>query len=133
MLKTSGGNSMQTNNKLIVNSEQTNFLTELTSSIETCNRFYFSVAFVNFSGLQLLLDSLHDANIIGTKGRIITSTYLNFTEPKALKRLQEFEHISTKVFVTERHIGFHTKAYIFEYDDFFKVIIGSSNITQSAL
>ncbi|MFK9090706.1 phospholipase D-like domain-containing protein [Bacillus salipaludis] len=37
------------------------------------------------------------------------------------------------MFVTDKEIGFHTKAYIFEYRDRYKVIIGSSNITQSAL
>ena len=37
------------------------------------------------------------------------------------------------MFVTDKEIGFHTKAYIFEYKDSYKVIIGSSNITQSAL
>ncbi|MGY0694954.1 DEAD/DEAH box helicase [Virgibacillus sp. FSP13] len=120
-------------NKLIINSEQTNLLKELTSSLDTCKRFYFSVAFVNFSGLQLLLDALKEAKHRGVVGKIITSTYLNFTEPKALERLREFKNLSTKVFVTDRNIGFHTKAYIFEYEDYFKVMVGSSNITQAAL
>ncbi|WP_077325322.1 DEAD/DEAH box helicase [Virgibacillus siamensis] len=124
---------MHKEKNLIVNSEQTNLLKELTSSLETCNRFYFSVAFVNFSGLQLLLDPMKEAQKRGVEGEIITSTYLNFTEPKALERLRQFENVDLKVFVTERNIGFHTKAYIFEYDDYFKVMIGSSNITQSAL
>ncbi|WP_246206585.1 hypothetical protein [Virgibacillus ihumii] len=94
---------------LIVNSEQTNLLKELTSSLETCNRFYFSVAFVNFSGLQLLLDAMKEAKQRGVKGRIITSTYLNFTEPKALDRLREFKNLDLKVFVTERNVGFIRK------------------------
>lgn len=127
------GEQMPEQNKLLVNSAQTNFLNEITSSLETCNRFYFSVAFVNFSGLQLLLDAFKKAKDRGVQGKIITSTYLNFTEPKALKRLTDFEHIDCKIFVTERNIGFHTKAYLFEYDDHFKVMIGSSNMTQSAL
>ena len=44
-------------NKLIVNSQKGNLLKELKLSLEQCKRFYFSVAFINFSGLQLLLDS----------------------------------------------------------------------------
>lgn len=124
---------MSKKSKLIVNSEQTNLLKVLVSALETCEKFYFSVAFVNFSGLQLLLDALNEAKYRGVEGRIITSTYLNFTEPKALEKLKRFENIFTKVFVADRQIGFHTKAYIFEYEDYFKVIIGSSNITQSAL
>lgn len=122
-----------TEKKLIVNSDAGNLLKELVDSIQECERFYFSVAFINFSGLQLLLDPIKQAESKGVKGRIITSTYLNFTDAKALERLKGFSNIELKVFVTDREVGFHTKAYIFEYNDHFKVIIGSSNITQSAL
>ncbi|MFC0524704.1 DUF3427 domain-containing protein [Pontibacillus salicampi] len=124
---------MHTEEKLIINSEKGNLLKELISSIETCERFYISVAFINFSGLQLLLEALQEANRRDIEGRIITSTYLNFTDPKALERINTFPNIQLKVFLTDREIGFHTKAYIFEYKDHYKVIIGSSNITQSAL
>jgi superfamily II DNA or RNA helicase len=119
--------------KLIVNSDKGNLLRELIKSMSECDRFYFSVAFINFSGLQLLLDPLKEAEKKGIKGRIITSTYLNFTDAKALEKIREFNNVDLKVFVTDKEIGFHTKAYIFEYKDSYKVIIGSSNITQSAL
>lgn len=38
-----------------------------------------------------------------------------------------------KIFIASKEIGFHTKVYIFENEDNYKIIIGSSNITQSAL
>ena len=119
--------------RLIVNSDKGNLLNELIKSIKECERFYFSVAFINFSGLQLLLDPIKEAEEKGIKGKIITSTYLNFTDAKALDKLKEFHNVALKVFVTDKEIGFHTKAYIFENQDSYKVIIGSSNITQSAL
>lgn len=119
--------------KLIINSDKGNLLNELTRSLNECQQFYFSVAFINFSGLQLLLDTLKQAEEKGIKGKILTSTYLNFTDPKSLIKLKEFENIDLKVFVTDKSTGFHTKVYIFEYMDSYKVIIGSSNITQSAL
>jgi HKD family nuclease len=119
--------------KLIVNSDKGNLLRELVRSMNECERFYFSVAFINYSGLQLLLDPLKEAEEKGVKGKIITSTYLNFTDAKALEKIREFNNVVLKVFVTDKEIGFHTKAYIFEYKDSYKVIIGSSNITQSAL
>ncbi len=118
---------------LITNSTRGNLLTELTQSLETCHRFYFNVAFVNFSGLQLLLDSFKACEEKNVKGKIITGTYLNFTDPYALKRLTDFHTIETKIFVTNKNIGFHPKAYIFEYETYFKFIVGSSNLTQSAL
>ncbi|RKL66481.1 DNA repair helicase [Salipaludibacillus neizhouensis] len=124
---------MDVEKRLIVNSGKGNLLNELVKSLKECESFYFSVAFVNFSGLQLLLDSLKEGQAKGVKGRIITSTYLNFTEAKALHKITTFNNIDLKVFVTDRDIGFHTKVYIFEFKECYKVIIGSSNITQSAL
>ncbi len=73
------------NNKLIVNSEADNLLNELKRSLSECEKFYFSVAFINFSGLQLLLDTFKELEERGAHGKILTSTYLNFTEPKALE------------------------------------------------
>ena len=119
--------------KLITNNKNFSFYQELTSSLESCKRFYFSVAFINYSGLQLLLDALSDLDNKNIKGRIITSTYLNFTDIKSLRRLMEFNNIKSKIYIASSHKGFHTKGYIFEYDDRFKIIVGSSNITQSAL
>ncbi|WP_027631536.1 DEAD/DEAH box helicase [Clostridium hydrogeniformans] len=120
-------------NKLIINSKQGNLLKELKQSLSECKSFYFSVAFVNFSGLQLLLDSFKEIEDREVKGKIITSTYLNFTEPKALDRLRKFKNIDLKVFIADKERGFHTKAYIFENEENYKIIIGSSNITQRAL
>jgi len=120
-------------NKLIVNSQRGNLLRELKLSLEECKSFYFSVAFINFSGLQLLLDSFKGAEEKGVRGKIITSTYLNFTEPKALEKIKAFNNIDLKIFIADKEKGFHTKAYIFENEDNYKIIIGSSNITQRAL
>lgn len=119
--------------KLITNSKESNLLDTLLSSFENCKKFYFNVAFINYSGIQLLLNSLKELEERNIEGKILTSTYLNFTEPKALQKLKEFQNLNLKIFVTTENIGFHSKAYIFEYEDSYKFIIGSSNITQSAL
>lgn len=121
------------NNKLIVNHEEKNFLAELKKGLYECEKFYMSVAFINFSGLQLLLDTFKELEERGISGKILTSTYLNFTEPKALERIRQFSNIELKVFLATKEIGFHTKAYIFESKDSYKIIVGSSNITQRAL
>jgi len=118
-------------NQLIVNNSSSNFYNHLVSLLDTCDSFVFNVAFINYSGLQLLLDSLKKCEEKGIKGKILTSTYLNFTEAKALEKLLEFENIELKVFEKE-NIGFHLKAYIFEYKDVYKTLLGSSNITASA-
>lgn len=123
-----------TQSKLITNNNGNNMLLELKAAFKKCIGFYFSVAFINFSGLQLILDDLNEMKNKDVKGKIITSTYLNFTDPKALKFIKKFDNIDSRIFITDEKLrGFHTKVYIFEYETHFKIFIGSSNMTQSAL
>ncbi|MGL5820740.1 MAG: DEAD/DEAH box helicase [Sarcina sp.] len=121
-------------NTLILNNGENNLLKELKEAFNDCKKFYFSVAFITQGGLQLLLDDIDIAINKGIKGKIITSTYLNFTQPKALERIKEFKNIELKIFITdEKKRGFHTKVYIFEYESNYKIFIGSSNLTDKAL
>ena len=66
------------------------------------------------------------------KGKILTTDYLNFTEPKALKKLQSFKNIEVKLYLQEKE-GFHTKGYLFKKDNIYRGIVGSSNLTMNAL
>ena len=120
--------------ELVVNTPaKTNILARLEEAFVNCERFYVNVAFVNFSGLQLLLDTLKTAEQNNIPGQVITSTYLNFTDPKSIEKLNAFSNIDMRVFVPTKQRGFHPKAFIFEYADTIRVFIGSANITQSAL
>ena len=120
-------------NKLITNNEVTNFYNELSKLLSTCKSFTFNVAFVNFSGIQLLLDSFKKCEEKKVKGKILTSTYLNFTQTKALEKILEFKNIELKIYDSSiKNIGFHSKAYIFEFEEHYKILVGSSNITASA-
>jgi superfamily II DNA or RNA helicase/HKD family nuclease len=119
--------------RFVINAGYKNFHQELTTHLENCDSFDMSVAFIRYSGLQLILDTLQEIKKANKPGRILTSTYLNSTEPKALKRLGEFSNIQTRVFVPTRDRGFHAKGYLFRYGDQYVTIIGSANITQSAL
>ncbi len=117
--------------QLIVNDQNTNFYNHLITLLKECDSFIFNVAFVNYSGVQLLLDIFDELDKKDIKGKILTSTYLNFTEVKALEKLKEFKNIELKIFTDEK-IGFHAKAYIFEFKEEYKILLGSSNITASA-
>ena len=68
------------------------------------------------------------------EGKILTSNYLNFSEPKALEKLNELTNIELKMYDSEAAgTGFHTKVYIFKKDETYRIITGSSNITKTAL
>lgn len=120
-------------NNLVTNNEITNFFNNITELLDNCESFYFNVAFINFSGIQLLLDSFKKLEEKNIKGKILTSTYLNFTQTKALEKIKKFKNIELKIYDCEvSNIGFHSKSYIFEFKDDYKILIGSSNITASA-
>ena len=58
--------------------------------------------------------------------------YLNITDPKALRKLLSYKNIKIKIYNNSNE-SFHTKAYLFEKKKYHTCIIGSSNISQSAL
>ncbi|MGN2347959.1 DUF3427 domain-containing protein [Clostridium cagae] len=118
--------------KLIINdySKGNKVLNELISELNKCEEFFISVAFITSSGIIPLLETLKNLSKKGVKGKILTTDYLNFSEPKALRKLLEFPNIEIKLYSKE---NFHTKGYIFKYSDHYKLIVGSSNLTQSAL
>lgn len=116
----------------------TSFLNKIKSNLKKCKSFSFSVSFIKKAGLVLLEREIEEALDRGAKGRIITSTYQNFTDIGSLeqfyawqKEYDNFEcHIDYECFGDN---GFHTKGYLFEYDDSIEFIVGSSNITRFAL
>ncbi|WP_294406858.1 DEAD/DEAH box helicase [uncultured Clostridium sp.] len=118
--------------KLLVNdySKGNKVLNELISELNKCNEFYISVAFITSSGIVPLIETLKSLEKKNIKGKILTTDYLNFSEPKALKKLLQFSNIELRLYSKE---NFHTKGYIFKFDDHYKMIVGSSNLTQTAL
>ena len=108
------------------------------SSIEdellSCNEFYISVAFITQGGITPLLQTLRELEQRGIPGKILTTDYLTFSEPKALRMLANFKNIELKMFMSEgSKDGFHTKGYIFKKENIYQIIVGSSNMTLTAL
>ncbi len=126
-------NLQETHLSLLVNNEETTLEKELMNSLRECKSFQFNVAFVTFGCVQLFKNIFNELAEKGVHGRFITSTYLEFSEPKALRELLNMPNIELKVYTDTKNRGYHTKAYIFEREDDYKIIIGSSNFTTSAL
>lgn len=109
-----------------------NLAFEITKRLKECDYFEFSVAFISESGLAVLKQILLNLKDKGVKGRIITSTYLGFNDPKMFKQLLSFTNIEVRIFEQE-HCGFHPKGFIFHKGEQRDIIVGSSNLTQTAL
>lgn len=122
--------SAQFKPKLLTNQYHENVLSTLLQELKTCKTFTFSVAFITEGGLATLKTMLYDLQKKGIQGRILTSTFLNFNQPKMFKELLKLENVEVRLTGVK---GFHSKGYIFEHEDYYSLVVGSSNLTDSAL
>jgi diadenosine tetraphosphate (Ap4A) HIT family hydrolase/HKD family nuclease len=104
------------------------------------DRLDVAVAFALPSGVEVVAPALADGLERGLKVRLLTSDYLDVTDPRALAQLLDlaaaFPHqLHLKVAETARARGFHAKAYLFSCSrgDRAACMVGSSNLTRAAL
>lgn len=109
-------------------------LSSLEYELLHCDAFSISVAFIKMSGIAPLLQVFKQLESRGIPGRILTTDYLIFSEPEAFDKLNSLKNISLKMYQTEgEKDGFHTKGYIFKDGKIYRIIVGSSNLTASAI
>ena len=99
--------------RLLYNNPEQNekIISHLLRSLQNCDEFYFSVAFITMNGLIMLLKVLRELKKRGIRGKILTTDYLNFNDPAALRKLLTLDNVEVKVFDSG---DFHTKCYIFK-------------------
>lgn len=126
--------NIQYDNTFLYNdkTKKTKVLSTIKSNLNNCDEFIFSVAFITMSGIMPLLNIFKELENKGIKGKILTTNYLLFSDPKAIKILDEFNNIEVKMYMANDN-GFHTKGYIFKKDKSCNIIIGSSNLTGNAM
>ena len=124
------------------------FLPHLCAAIAQADEIDFAVAFIKVTGLRLLLPDLlsalkADDTRARARFRVVTSDYLDVTDPEALRLLMLLQAHGADVRVFEAAgSSFHMKAYLFAH---FQedptggprlkgtAFIGSSNISRQAL
>src|SRR5574344_426178 len=122
----------------LTNYSDVKFIDKIKDSLKKCNAFYFSVSFIKKAGLILFEREIEEALERGAVGRIITSTYQNFTDIASLKTFIEWQrkydnfecHLDFNCFDDN---DFHSKGYLFDLADSSEIVVGSSNITRFAL
>ena len=76
-----------------------------------------------------MLPSLRNLEKKNITGHILTTNFLTFNDPDALKELMKYSNLEIKIFEGE----FHTKGYYFHHKEYDNIIVGSSNFTDKAL
>ncbi len=116
------------------------FLPRLLEEINNASEIELAVSFIKSSGLRLLFSTLQDA--VETRNvelRVLTSDYLNVTDPQALRILMLLQERGADIRIYEcNNHSFHLKSYIFlesEQDQWVQgcAFVGSSNISNAAL
>ena len=117
------------------------FLPHLSEAFTWATNADLAVAFIKTTGLRLLLpdlEALVESNS-SKRLRILTSDYLDITDPEALRLLLLLQERGAEVRVYTAHQGsFHLKAYIFAQLDGQTLLagtafVGSSNMSRQAL
>ncbi len=107
------------------------FLKSLEARLQKATKVALIVSFIRESGVRLLVKALQEVDHL----EILTGTYLQITEPWALRHLKEECPQADIRLYNHPDISFHPKAWIFYYNQepYIEVILGSSNLSQSAL
>ncbi|MCD7034141.1 DEAD/DEAH box helicase family protein [Metabacillus sp. GX 13764] len=101
--------------------------------VQRSKTIYILTAFAMKSGVSLLKKALAEAAEGGADVKLLAGDYLYVTQPEALYELASI-HESIEVRLWRSNgISFHPKAYLFEAEGEEYSIIGSSNLSRSAL
>lgn len=128
--------------RLVTGADNNRFLPQLCSAIARADDIDLAVSFVKIIGLRLLLPDLQLAlsrDASPARVRIVTSDYLDITDPAALRLLMLLQERGGQVRVFQAAgTSFHLKAYLFTRFAAHRMLsgtafIGSSNISQQAL
>ncbi len=106
-------------------------LTEIQSELKKAKAFSINVAFITTAGIGMLKTQLADFAKRDGQGKILVSPYLDFNDPTALYELLKLKNVEVRM--TPKNAKVHSKLYIFEHKREQTVIVGSSNLTHSAM
>lgn len=76
-------NTIDHNSYQIIIKKERKYSHPLRMSFLVCDGFQISVAFITMNGITPLLQTLKELEKRNIKGEILTTNYLNFSEPKA--------------------------------------------------
>ncbi|MFA2567494.1 MULTISPECIES: DEAD/DEAH box helicase family protein [Bacillus] len=118
-----------TNVQLVTN----NLIYKLERYMDDAKSIYILTSFVMKSGVDVLAPLLRKAAEKNVDIKVCTGDYLYITQPDALEKLYEI-HPDIEIRLW-RSAGksFHPKAYLFECESDGVMIVGSSNMSRSAL
>lgn len=107
---------------------------EVGAELRTADRVDLVCAFIRWTGLRTIADSLREAQLRGVPVRVLTTTYMGATERVAIDRLVEDFGAEVRISYETQSTRLHAKAWLFHRDSGFgTAYIGSSNLSRAAM
>jgi HKD family nuclease len=107
---------------------------EIRAEMLTADRVDLLVSFIKWTGLSLLLSAFEDLEARSIPVRIITTSYMGASDPRAVEWLAARKNVQVKVSYDTERTRLHAKAYHFlRKSGFSTAYIGSANMSRPAM